>query len=157
MSMCMMVPMELQENITFGLPLDQQRYQGVIRACALADDIASLPAGDATELGERGINLSGGTKTPKPVCRELVAAGPICCVHRPTPMSPFAVHSKHPRASSLSEACLCKMQADRRRVWRWHGPRTRSRTSRCWTTRSLRWTLVWGASSSSSASAPAAC
>jgi hypothetical protein len=51
---------QLQENITFGLPLDPQRYQEVISACALADDIASLPAGDATELGERGINLSGG-------------------------------------------------------------------------------------------------
>ena len=50
----------MQDNVTFGLPLDPQRYADAIVACALADDIASLPAGDATELGERGINLSGG-------------------------------------------------------------------------------------------------
>jgi ABC-type bacteriocin/lantibiotic exporter with double-glycine peptidase domain len=49
----------MQDNVTFGLPLDPQRYADAIVACALADDIASLPAGDATELGERGINLSG--------------------------------------------------------------------------------------------------
>ena len=37
-------------------------YQRVVRACALEPDIAVLPAGDATEIGERGINLSGGQK-----------------------------------------------------------------------------------------------
>lgn len=37
-------------------------YQRVVRACALEPDIAILPAGDATEIGERGINLSGGQK-----------------------------------------------------------------------------------------------
>lgn len=48
-----------QENILFGHEFDRQRYEAVLGACALRDDIASLPAGDETELGERGINLSG--------------------------------------------------------------------------------------------------
>ena len=48
-----------QDNVTFGLPFDKSKYHSVISACALADDIALLPAGSATELGERGINLSG--------------------------------------------------------------------------------------------------
>ncbi len=30
----------------------------VLRACALEPDVAGLPAGDQTELGERGINVS---------------------------------------------------------------------------------------------------
>ena len=34
----------------------------VVDACALRADLAALPAGDATEIGERGITLSGGQK-----------------------------------------------------------------------------------------------
>jgi hypothetical protein len=48
-----------QENILFGKAFDQARYDRVVDACALESDIAHLPAGDMTELGERGINLSG--------------------------------------------------------------------------------------------------
>ncbi|KAF0708162.1 hypothetical protein As57867_006416, partial [Aphanomyces stellatus] len=31
-------------------------------ACALASDLAALPAGDRTEIGQKGLNLSGGQK-----------------------------------------------------------------------------------------------
>jgi hypothetical protein len=34
----------------------------VVRSCALEHDLAGFPAGDETEIGERGINLSGGQK-----------------------------------------------------------------------------------------------
>lgn len=34
----------------------------VLKACALGPDLDVLPAGDLTEIGERGINLSGGQK-----------------------------------------------------------------------------------------------
>lgn len=49
----------IQDNVTFGLAFDEAKYQRAVDACALTDDIAMLPAGSATELGERGINLSG--------------------------------------------------------------------------------------------------
>ena len=52
----------VRENVTFGAAFDPGRYAAVLEACALGDDLAGLPAGDATELGERGINLSGGQK-----------------------------------------------------------------------------------------------
>lgn len=52
----------VRENITFGAPWDAQRYERVLAACALEDDLKGLPAGDASELGERGLNLSGGQK-----------------------------------------------------------------------------------------------
>ena len=52
----------LKDNIIFGGPLDHAWYQHVIDACCLTQDIQMLPAGDDTEIGERGINLSGGQR-----------------------------------------------------------------------------------------------
>ncbi|KAG0040539.1 hypothetical protein BGZ83_002504, partial [Gryganskiella cystojenkinii] len=54
--------MSLRENILFGKPMDQERYRAVLFACGLEPDLDLLPAGDMTEIGERGINLSGGQK-----------------------------------------------------------------------------------------------
>ena len=39
---------------------DLARYATVLWACCLESDLALLPAGDQTEIGERGVNLSGG-------------------------------------------------------------------------------------------------
>ncbi|KAJ3206137.1 hypothetical protein HDU67_008363 [Dinochytrium kinnereticum] len=52
----------VEQNITFGLPFDEDKYKRAIRDCALERDLDVLPAGDQTSIGERGINLSGGQK-----------------------------------------------------------------------------------------------
>ena len=52
----------LKDNILFGKELDQKKYQKVLRACALKQDLLTLAGGDQTEIGEKGINLSGGQK-----------------------------------------------------------------------------------------------
>ncbi|KAI9220234.1 hypothetical protein BC828DRAFT_384016 [Blastocladiella britannica] len=53
----------VKENILFGSPLDQELYKKVINACALTRDIAIFDHGDATQIGEKGVALSGGQKS----------------------------------------------------------------------------------------------
>ena len=52
----------VRDNILFGLPFDPERYATAVRAAALVTDLQQLPAGDATELGDQGLNVSGGQK-----------------------------------------------------------------------------------------------
>ena len=49
----------LEQNILMGHPMDRTRYEDVIEQCALTADLKILPGGDQTEIGEKGINLSG--------------------------------------------------------------------------------------------------
>ena len=52
----------LRENILLGREFKEDWYWKVVEACCLMPDITNLPGGDMTEIGERGINLSGGQK-----------------------------------------------------------------------------------------------
>ncbi|XP_071328193.1 multidrug resistance-associated protein 1-like isoform X2 [Trachinotus anak] len=52
----------LKDNILFGGERKESWYHRVLEACALLPDLDLLPAGDSTEIGEKGLNLSGGQK-----------------------------------------------------------------------------------------------
>ncbi|CAL8264121.1 unnamed protein product [Lota lota] len=52
----------LKDNIIFGQEWKETWYHRVVEACALLPDLDILPAGDDTEIGEKGVNLSGGQK-----------------------------------------------------------------------------------------------
>lgn len=52
----------IRDNILFGAPFDQARYDAVISQCALQRDLVLFEAGDQTEVGEKGLTLSGGQK-----------------------------------------------------------------------------------------------
>ncbi|KAI1214940.1 ATP-binding cassette transporter protein YOR1-like protein [Annulohypoxylon truncatum] len=61
----------VRNNILFGKEMDREWYKEVIRACALQPDLDMLPNGDATEIGERGITISGGQKQRLNIARAI--------------------------------------------------------------------------------------
>jgi ATP-binding cassette, subfamily C (CFTR/MRP), member 1 len=51
---------KIRDIILFDQPFEEIRYNETIKACQLESDFEILPSGDNTEIGEKGINLSGG-------------------------------------------------------------------------------------------------
>ncbi|RKF55054.1 Metal resistance protein YCF1 [Golovinomyces cichoracearum] len=67
----------VKENILFGYRYDPEFYNKTINACALNEDFAQLPYGDETQVGERGISLSGGQKARLTLARAVYARADI--------------------------------------------------------------------------------
>ena len=73
----------IRDNILFGLPLDETKYNRVVEICQLASDLDMLPGGDLTEIGEKGINLSGGQKARVSLARAVYADRDIVLMDDP--------------------------------------------------------------------------
>ncbi|OAR05941.1 hypothetical protein LLEC1_07230, partial [Akanthomyces lecanii] len=61
----------IRNNVIFGLPFDRERYETVIRCCALEADLETLKDGDTTVIGTKGISLSGGQRWRIALARAL--------------------------------------------------------------------------------------
>lgn len=65
----------LRNNVLFGASIvNEENYRRALQAAALGPDLAILPTGDETEIGERGISLSGGQKARVSLARAFYAA-----------------------------------------------------------------------------------
>ncbi|XP_044944139.1 multidrug resistance-associated protein 1-like isoform X3 [Mustela putorius furo] len=73
----------LQENILFGSIMQKQFYERVLEACALLPDLEQLPNGDQTEIGERGVNISGGQKHRVSLARAVYSGADIYLLDDP--------------------------------------------------------------------------
>ena len=73
----------LKENILFGKPLVEHKYARVLEACALLPDLEQLPGGDATEIGERGITISGGQKARVSIARAAYSGADVALLDDP--------------------------------------------------------------------------
>jgi len=67
----------VKDNILFGQEFCEEWYAKVIEACELKADIDNMPDGDLTEIGERGISLSGGQKARVALARAIYSRADI--------------------------------------------------------------------------------
>ncbi|CAI9103406.1 OLC1v1001875C1 [Oldenlandia corymbosa var. corymbosa] len=90
----------VRENILFGSPYDSDRYLRTVEACALRKDFELFPAGDLTEIGERGINMSGGQKQRIQIARAVYQDADIYLLD-----DPFSAVDAH-TGTQLFKDCL---------------------------------------------------
>jgi ABC-type multidrug transport system fused ATPase/permease subunit len=72
-----------KENILFGSQFNQEKYNAILRVCALNRDMSLLSAGDETEIGERGINLSQGQRQRVSLARAVYSGADIMLLDDP--------------------------------------------------------------------------
>ena len=100
----------IQENIIFGLPYDSEKLSKVIAACSLERDIASMDGGSMAEIGENGINLSGGQKARLSLARACYSDADIYLLDDPLSAVDSRV-GKH-----LFDECINGFLGDKTRI-----------------------------------------
>jgi ATP-binding cassette, subfamily C (CFTR/MRP), member 4 len=73
----------VKENILVGEGYDENRFKEVVEACCLDHDLEIMPQGADTEIGERGITISGGQKARLSLARAVYADADIYLLDDP--------------------------------------------------------------------------
>ena len=104
----------VKENIIFGKDYYPDWYDEVVDACALRADLEMLPNGDQTEIGERGITVSGGQKQRLNIARAIYFNADIVLMD--DPLSAVDAHvGRH-----IMDNAICGLLANKCRVLATH-------------------------------------
>ncbi|ODQ63098.1 hypothetical protein NADFUDRAFT_72210 [Nadsonia fulvescens var. elongata DSM 6958] len=104
----------IKHNIVFGEDKGEEWYRKIIDVCSLERDFESLPAGDQTEVGERGITLSGGQKARINLARAVYSDSDIILLD--DVLSAVDAHvGKH-----IVEKCILGLMSKKTRVLATH-------------------------------------
>ncbi|XP_012146729.2 putative multidrug resistance-associated protein lethal(2)03659 isoform X1 [Megachile rotundata] len=100
----------IRQNILFGQPYNEKRYNEVIKVCQLKRDIDSFTHKDSTMVGERGINLSGGQRARINLARAIYAEADIYLLD--DPLSAVDGHV----GSHIVDECICGFLKGKTRI-----------------------------------------
>uniref|UniRef100_A0A671K6F9 ATP-binding cassette, sub-family C (CFTR/MRP), member 8b n=1 Tax=Sinocyclocheilus anshuiensis TaxID=1608454 RepID=A0A671K6F9_9TELE len=101
----------VEENILFDMVPNEKRYKEVIEVCQLQPDIDTLPQGDQTVIGERGIILSGGQRQRISVARALYQQTNVVFLD-----DPFSALDIHLSDHLMHEGILKLLRQEKRTV-----------------------------------------
>ncbi|XP_022792486.1 multidrug resistance-associated protein 4-like isoform X2 [Stylophora pistillata] len=90
----------VRENILFGLPFDEEKFLYVVDVCGLSKDLSDFAKGDLTEIGQRGVSLSGGQKARVGLARAVYSDADIYLLDDPLSALDTEVGRK------LSKSCI---------------------------------------------------
>lgn len=90
----------VRDNILFGLPFNEDRFEHVVHVCGLTKDLSDFTNGDLTEIGQRGVTLSGGQKARVGLARAVYSDADIYLLDDPLSAVDTKVGSK------LFESCI---------------------------------------------------
>ena len=114
----------VKENILFGKDYNSKWYNAVVDACALRPDFEMLPNADLTEIGERGITVSGGQKQRLNIARAIYFNSDIVLMD--DPLSAVDAHvGRH-----IFDNAICGLLKDKCRILATHQLHVLSRCDR---------------------------
>jgi ATP-binding cassette subfamily C (CFTR/MRP) protein 1 len=106
----------LRDNVTFQKPYDAKKFAEVIQVCSLENDLALLPNRELTEIGEKGINLSGGQKARVALARAVYADADIYLLD--DPLSSVDAHV----GAHIFTQCICTYLKGKTIILSTHAP-----------------------------------
>ena len=100
----------VRENVVFGMPFVEEKFNKIIEVCDLGKDLSRFPKRDLTEIGQRGVILSGGQRARVSLARAIYSDADIYLLDDPLSAVDAKV-GKH-----LFEKCIDGFLAGRVRI-----------------------------------------
>lgn len=100
----------IRDNILFGRPFYQERFDNVIKVCDLHTDLNHFPKRDMSLIGQRGVSLSGGQRALVSLARALYSDADIFLLDDPL----SSVDDKV--AEKIFQECICGILGEKLRI-----------------------------------------